>query len=117
MTRLSADRALCAYLQMVAGLPRLSDAQRQALAAEAGAGDALALRALAQSHLPWVLAAAAQRRGAGVRFDRLLAVGNQALLRALRQAPQGGEGLADAVAQALDGALARAASQPGRPRL
>jgi RNA polymerase primary sigma factor len=105
MTRLPTALALRAFLGQVAQLPLLSPAQQAALADEAAAGDSLALRALAQSHLPWVLAEAAQRRGRGLRFDRLLACGNVALLRALRQDPHDTASMAFQVQVALDEAL------------
>ena len=106
MSRLNQATALRAFLNQVAQLPRLSPAQQAALAAEAADGDPLALRALVQSHLPWVLAEAAQRRGFGLRFDRLLACGNQALLRALREDPADTARAVSLVHAALDEALA-----------
>jgi DNA-directed RNA polymerase sigma subunit (sigma70/sigma32) len=99
---------LRAFLTQVAQLPRLSAEQLDALANEAAQGDPLALRSLVQSHLPLVVALAAERRGQGLRFDRLLACGNQTLLKALRLDPRQRGHLSVTLADALDLALAQA---------
>ena len=91
-----------AFLNQVAQLPRLSEEQRDALAREAADGQPLALRSLAQSYLPLVVALSAERRGQGARFDRLLACGNQALLQALRVAPCQRQHLSETIVSALD---------------
>ena len=110
--RVAGGDALRAFLTQVAQLPRLSGAQQDALGHEAAAGDGLALRALAQSYLPLVVALAAERRGGSLRFDRLLACGNQALLRSLRSEPRQREHLSDTLASAMDQALAQVTARP-----
>lgn len=114
MTRLSPDTALREYLVQVAATPRLSPWQVQALAREAALGDAAALRALAESQLPLVVMEAAQRRGRGLRFGRLLACGNAALLKALREDPLALERLPRRVQEALESALGQAMERPRR---
>jgi DNA-directed RNA polymerase sigma subunit (sigma70/sigma32) len=105
--RAAGGDAISAFLNQVAQLPRLSPAQQDALGREAAAGDPLALRSLAQSYLPLVVALSAERRGQGLRFDRLLACGNQALLQGLRLAPCQRQHLSDSIVSALDHALSR----------
>jgi hypothetical protein len=101
------ERALRSYLRLVAALPRLSEAAQARLAGDAACGDERALRALVESFLPLVLVQSAARRGMGPRFETLLAAGNQALLRCLRQAPSDLGQVPKAVCLALDKAVAR----------
>ena len=100
------ERALRGYLQLVAALPRLSEETQCRLAGDAACGDERALRALVESFLPLVLAEAAARRGQGLRFEALLAVGNQGLLRSLRRNPADLHQVPSAVCGALDKAVA-----------
>jgi DNA-directed RNA polymerase sigma subunit (sigma70/sigma32) len=101
------ERALRGYLKLVAGLPRISEQAQARLAEDAGCGDERALRALVESFLPTVLAEAAQRRGLGLRFEVLLAAGNQGLLRCLRRNPGDLNQVPSAVCGALDNLVAR----------
>jgi DNA-directed RNA polymerase sigma subunit (sigma70/sigma32) len=78
--------ALKDYLNLVASLPRLGLAQREALAARYAAGDAAAAVALLESFLPLVVAEAALHRGLGLRFEALIAAGNRGLAGCLRSA-------------------------------
>jgi DNA-directed RNA polymerase sigma subunit (sigma70/sigma32) len=101
------ERALRSYLQLVAALPRCSEAAQARLAGDAACGDERALRALVESFLPLVLAEAAGRRGLGVRFEVLLAAGNQGLLRCLRRNPSDLNQVPNAIGDALDKAVAQ----------
>lgn len=107
--------ALKEYLTLVAGIPRLSPAQQDALAADLAAGDAEAGLALTESFLPLVVAEAAMRRGLGLRFEALIAAGNRGLARALRRDGGGLQArvLRD-VRRALTDALVKAGTTSGR---
>jgi DNA-directed RNA polymerase sigma subunit (sigma70/sigma32) len=100
------ERALRGYLNLVAGLPRMSEAAQARLAGDAACGDERALRALVESFLPLVLVEAAARRGMGPRFETLLAAGNQGLLRCLRRAPSDLDQVPAAVSNSLDKVVA-----------
>lgn len=87
MERLSPPRprALAAYLNLVAGLPRLEPAEAAALEARARSGEGEALQDLTEGFLGLVVAEAAAFRGRGVRFEALIAAGNRGLNAALRR--------------------------------
>jgi DNA-directed RNA polymerase sigma subunit (sigma70/sigma32) len=101
------ERALRGYLKLVAALPRMTEDAQARLAGDAACGDERALRGLVESFLPMVLVEAAARRGMGPRFETLLAVGNQGLLRSLRRSPADLDQVPVAVCAALDKVVAQ----------
>jgi DNA-directed RNA polymerase sigma subunit (sigma70/sigma32) len=105
--------ALKDYLTLVAGLPRVGRAGREALAARYAAGDAGAGVAIFESFLPLVVGEAALHRGLGLRFEALIAAGNRGLAACLRAAAvPDEERVRRAVRRELRQALARAAARP-----
>ena len=88
MTQLTVkrDAALKDFLIVVAKLPRSEPQEKLDWLQAWQAGSADAGRRLLESYLPMVVAEAALRRGLGARFETLLAAGNKALAKALRDA-------------------------------
>ena len=96
------------YLLAVARLERPSLEQRSALLLAGREGDAQALRDLTEGYLPLVVALAAARRGLGLRFQDLLACGNQAAAAVLRSFQGEAADIEAVLIAAVENALKRA---------
>jgi DNA-directed RNA polymerase sigma subunit (sigma70/sigma32) len=96
------------YLLAVSRLRRPAVEERAALLAAGREGDAQAWRDLTEGFLPMVVALAAARRGLGLRFQDLLACGNQAAAAALRSFQGEAPDLEAVLCAAVENALKRA---------
>lgn len=101
--------ALKDYLRLVAALPRVGTAAREAMAVRLACGDGDAAVGLMESFLPLVVGEAALHRGLGLRFEALIAAGNRGLAGCLQKAAVPDEArVRRAVRRELRASLARA---------
>ncbi len=78
-TETKTDR-LKQYLNVMTQIKPLEEAQEKECLSQMAAGDEQARRHLVESFLPRVVAWVREYRGAGLRFDELIELGNQALV-------------------------------------
>ena len=107
-TRTMPGTTLKDYLLAVSRLQRPSLDDRRALLSAGRDGDAQAMRDLTEGFLPMVVALAAARRGLGLRFQDLLACGNQAATAAMRSFQGEAADLEAVLVSAVEKALKRA---------
>ena len=106
---LKSKQGLKDYLTLLASLGQPDPQRQEMLLQRCSAGDSAAIREMVECHLPKVLQWVAPRRGEALSFQELIAIGNCALIEAVKayRGPAAGfEAMAcQHVLEALDTAL------------
>jgi len=78
------SQGLKEYLLLLASLEEPDPAAQEALLARSAKGDPEAVRAMVEAYLPKVLHWVSPRRGEAMSFQELIAIGNCALIEAVK---------------------------------